>query len=66
MSNLKFCIFFNTYFYILQGDYIKKNGYAGVNVFPWDGDDNKGICGMKHILLKHVHGGMGHPVDWDH
>ncbi|CAH1101632.1 unnamed protein product [Psylliodes chrysocephalus] len=65
--NDSFWIGFNTKDAVwTRGDYIKKNGYAGVNVFPWDGDDNKGICGMKHILLKHVHGGMGHPVDWDH
>ncbi|CAG9864178.1 unnamed protein product [Phyllotreta striolata] len=49
----------------IRGDYVKKSGYGGVNVYPWDGDDNKGVCGMRHILLKHLHGGMGHPVKWE-
>ncbi|CAH1101631.1 unnamed protein product [Psylliodes chrysocephalus] len=48
----------------MKAEYIKQQGYGGVNVFPLDGDDVHGICRHKHILLKSVRGGLGLPVSW--
>nr|CAH7735065.1 unnamed protein product [Callosobruchus chinensis] len=49
----------------IKGQYIKKQGFFGVNVYPIDGDDILGKCGRKQQLLKHLHGGLGNNVDWD-
>ncbi|XP_018569612.1 uncharacterized protein LOC108909692 isoform X2 [Anoplophora glabripennis] len=38
----------------IKAAYIKENGYFGVNVWPVDGDDVHGKCGVKQILLKQV------------
>ncbi|XP_018569610.1 uncharacterized protein LOC108909691 [Anoplophora glabripennis] len=43
----------------IKAAYAKDNGLLGVNVWPIDGDDIYGKCGTKHILLKHVHIGLG-------
>ncbi|XP_074029369.1 uncharacterized protein isoform X1 [Leptinotarsa decemlineata] len=49
----------------IKGDYVRKKGFFGVNVWPVDADDVHGKCGTKQILLKHVHGGIGNKVNWD-
>ncbi|KAG5892108.1 hypothetical protein JTB14_008077 [Gonioctena quinquepunctata] len=49
----------------IKGDYVKKMGIFGVNVWPVDGDDVHGVCGTKQVLLKHVHGGLGNKLKWD-
>ncbi|VEN52176.1 unnamed protein product [Callosobruchus maculatus] len=43
----------------IKGQYVKKQGFFGVNVYPIDGDDVLGKCGRKQQLLKHLHGGLG-------
>ncbi|CAG9817205.1 unnamed protein product [Phaedon cochleariae] len=39
--------------------YVKSKGFKGVNVWPIDGDDVRGKCGTKQVLLKAVHEGLG-------
>ncbi|XP_050505512.1 uncharacterized protein LOC114338869 isoform X1 [Diabrotica virgifera virgifera] len=48
----------------LKGEYVKNEQLAGLNVFSIDGDDNKGVCGEKYVLLKNLNTGMGHSLTW--
>ncbi|XP_050505517.1 uncharacterized protein LOC114338870 isoform X3 [Diabrotica virgifera virgifera] len=49
----------------IKGDYVKKNQFGGAVIYSIDGDDNTRLCGGdKFVLLKHLHGGMGHDLTW--
>lgn len=43
----------------IKTDYIKNNNFGGVMIWPIDGDDVHGTCGMVQTLLKHVNGALG-------
>ncbi|KAJ8924367.1 hypothetical protein NQ315_007163, partial [Exocentrus adspersus] len=43
----------------IKAEYIKTNGFAGVMIWPIDGDDVHGKCGIAQVMLKHVNGALG-------